>query len=247
MLIAFLADIHANEAAMAACLEQAHALGADHHVFLGDHLGYGPDPVRVLETVQALVERGAVAVVGNHDLAVLGRHTGGMSVDGLRGIAWTRSRLEGRHLEFLSRLPLTVEENGRLYVHANAWSPAGWEYITGVFDAARSMNATRCGWTFCGHVHTPALYHMTAAGRVAAFAPSPGVGIPLGRSRRWLTIVGSAGQPRDGNPAASFALLDADTMRLTFFRIPYDYQTTARRIREAGLPTAFADRLQVGA
>ena len=64
--------------------------------------------------------------------------------------------------------------------------------------------------------------------------------------RRWLAIPGSAGQPRDGNPAACYALFDDSTGVMTWFRVAYDFVTAARKIREAGLPESFAARLEVG-
>jgi diadenosine tetraphosphatase ApaH/serine/threonine PP2A family protein phosphatase len=76
--------------------------------------------------------------------------------------------------------------------------------------------------------------------------PVPGVGIPLGARRRWLAIVGSAGQSRDGNPAASYALLDDTSSLLTFFRVPYDYSAVARKIRDSGLPPGLVARLRAG-
>jgi diadenosine tetraphosphatase ApaH/serine/threonine PP2A family protein phosphatase len=87
------------------------------------------------------------------------------------------------------------------------------------------MLATPCRLTFCGHTHEPALYHMTAEGQVSGFTPVPGTGIPLGRLRRWLAIPGSAGQPRDGNPAAGYAMFD-DATRLAD---AYDLMATAAR------------------
>jgi diadenosine tetraphosphatase ApaH/serine/threonine PP2A family protein phosphatase len=88
---------------------------------------------------------------------------------------------------------------------------------------------------------------MTDDGRTSAFVPQPGVRIPLPVTRRWLAVVGSVGQPRDGNPAASYALFDDESALLTFFRVPYDYASVARRIRESGLPTGLAMRLETGA
>ncbi len=165
--------------------------------------------------------------------------------DDARGVVeWTRRELGAAQIEFLKGLPLTEERDGRLYAHANAWAPSGWEYVTGPVEAARSIRATPCRITFCGHVHEPILYHMTAAGRVLAFQPVPGTGIPLGPSRRWLAIPGSAGQPRDGNPAACYALLDDARDVLTYFRVPYDHETAARKVRAAGLPESLGLRLR---
>ncbi len=64
--------------------------------------------------------------------------------------------------------------------------------------------------------------------------------------RRWLAVLGSVGQPRDGNPAASFAMLDTASRELTYCRVPYDAAAAADRIRANGLPHWLADRLLVG-
>jgi diadenosine tetraphosphatase ApaH/serine/threonine PP2A family protein phosphatase len=239
MRIAFLADVHANLEALAACLEHARQSGAGRHVFLGDLVGYGADPGPVLETVTALVERGGAAVLGNHDLAVLHGPSPRMNPDARTVVEWTRSRLGPEALHFLGSLPLTVEEKDRLYVHANGWAPGEWEYVTSPFEAGRSMRATLCRLTFCGHVHTPAVYYSAGDGRTSAFAPVSGTAIPLGPPRRWLAIPGSVGQPRDANPAACYALFDDTTGLLTFYRVPYDAGVPLRKIRDAGLPPSF--------
>jgi len=64
--------------------------------------------------------------------------------------------------------------------------------------------------------------------------------------RRWLVLPGSAGQPRDGNPAACYATFEWPARRLTFHRVPYDHDTAATKIRAAGLPVMLADRLGDG-
>lgn len=246
MRIALLTDLHANHEALSACLEHARSNGAERFVFLGDLVGYGADPARVVDTVMALVERGAVAVLGNHDQAVAGSAGPQMHPEARQAIEWTRERLSPAQIEFLRELPLAVEAEDRLYVHANAWSPGDWEYITTPFDAGRSMRATSRRLTFCGHVHEPTLFHMAADGRVAGFLPVPGTGIPLSPRRRWLVIPGAAGQPRDGNPAAGYALFDEATNLATWFRVAYDHVTAARKIRGSGLPPIFAARLEAG-
>jgi diadenosine tetraphosphatase ApaH/serine/threonine PP2A family protein phosphatase len=118
--------------------------------------------------------------------------------------------------------------------------------VTDALAAARSMDAARATYVFSGHVHEPVLYYVGAAGRPLPFPPAPGVPIPVPPHRRWLTIVGSCGQPRDGNTAACYAMLDADRWRLTFHRIPYDWRTAAAKVRAAGLPEALAQRLERG-
>lgn len=246
MRIAFLTDIHANLEALVACLEHADRAGAGRCVFLGDLVGYGADPGPVVDIVRGLVERGSVAVVGNHDQAILYGASAQMSLEARTVVEWTRSRLGPAQLEFLRALPLAFEEAGRLYVHANGWAPDRWEYIVSPFDAGRSMRATRCRLTFCGHMHTPALYHLAGDGRASAFTPTPGAAIPLGPPRRWLVIPGSVGQSRDGNPAACYALLDDATDALVYQRVPYDVDAATAKIEAAGLPLSFNVRLGAG-
>ncbi len=248
MLIAMFSDIHANRQAFSACLAQASDLGAEQIVLLGDYVGYGADPEWTITTVMDLVEKGARAVLGNHDSAVSNPREQ-LNVEAKIVIEWTRGRLGVAERRFLERLPLTLNDDDRLYVHAEASSPKSWRYVTSIDAAAQSIIATSAQITICGHVHRPALYSMSATGKLTAFTPNTGATIQLlpGPGRRWLAVLGSVGQPRDGNPAASYAMLDTEKRELTYCRAPYDVEEAATRIRKNGLPTWFADRLLVGA
>ena len=245
MLIALFADIHGNRQAFEACLMQARGFGAEQSVLLGDYVGYGADPEWVVKTVIGRVEEGGIAVRGNHDNAVSNARER-LNVEAQIAIEWTRGELGSAERKFLEQLPLTGENDNRLYVHADASSPKSWRYVMNVEDAARSIKATSRLITFCGHVHRPALYTMSATGKMTAFTPTTGTAIQLLPSRRWLAVLGSVGQPRDGNPAASYAMLDTSRNELTFCRAPYDVEEAVTRIRNKGLPTSLADRLLVG-
>jgi predicted phosphodiesterase len=242
MLIAFFADIHANRQAFEACLAQARERGAERFVLLGDYVGYGGDPHWVVETVMDMVDHGAMAVLGNHDSAV-GNPNEQMDADAQTAVAWTRGVLGESQRRFLTGLPLTLNDEYRLYVHADASDPKRWLVVAGSADAARSLNATSAHMTFCAHSHRPALYSMTASATVTAFTPATDAAIPLLPGRRWLAVVGSAGQPRDGNAAASYALFDTVKRELTYCRAPYDIEAAAAQIRKHGLPPSLADRL----
>ena len=98
--------------------------------------------------------------------------------------------------------PLLVEEGERLFVHANAYAPAGWDYMTDRLQAARSMMATACRTTFCGHVHVPAVFHMARGGRPAEFTP-----VPSGGFRSWRRGSGSPSSGRSGSRATEIPLL----------------------------------------
>ncbi|HZR86109.1 MAG TPA: metallophosphoesterase family protein [Bradyrhizobium sp.] len=245
MLLALFSDIHANRQAFSACLEAARARGAERFIFLGDFVGYGGDPEWVVETATALIADGAVAVRGNHDQAI-STPSETMNEDARAAIEWTRDRLSSAQRRFLAELPLALEEEDCLYVHSEASQPERWRYVQATSDAARSMIATRAHVTFCGHIHKPALYSMSATAKMTSFVPVAGVPINLLKGRQWLAVLGSVGQPRDRNPAAAFAIYDTVAREITFCRVPYDVEAAARRIRDNGLPPWLAERLFLG-
>lgn len=246
MKIAVITDLHANREAVQAVLDHAQARGAEQHAFVGDFVGYGADPAWVVDKVRELVRGGAWAVQGNHDAAVADLPGPHMRPDARRVVEWTQAQLDAAQRDFLAGLPLTQEHDDLLFVHASAAEPAAWAYVHGRVEAAQSLLATARRITFCGHMHEPRLYHLLAVGRTGDFVPVPGVPIPLLGSRRWLAIPGSSGQPRDGDPAACYALYDSACSELVYWRVPYDVERAAAKIRAAELPPVLARRLLDG-
>jgi diadenosine tetraphosphatase ApaH/serine/threonine PP2A family protein phosphatase len=245
VLLAIFADIHANRQAFSACLGFARARGAERMILLGDYVGYGADPEWTIETVMGLVDDGAVAVRGNHDNAV-GATAESMNAEAQAAIEWTRGRLSAPQRRFLAELPFELQEEDRLYVHSEASNPSKWHYVRSASDAARSIVAASAHITFCGHIHQPALYSMSSAAKMTSFVPTSGVPVQLLGGRRWLAVLGSVGQPRDRDPAASFAMFDTNSREISYCRVPYDIEAAASRIRDNGLPLWLADRLSVG-
>lgn len=243
--LAVFADIHANRQAFSACLDFAWAHGAERIVCLGDIVGYGADPEWAVDTVMGLVDDGAIAVIGNHDHAV-STPSETMNAEAQAAIEWTRGRLSAPQRRFLAELPLKRQEGDRLYVHSEASHPARWHYVRGTAEAARSIGATEAQVTFCGHVHRPALYSMSSVAKMTSFIPTPDVPVQFLSGRRWLAVLGSVGQPRDGVPAASFAMVDTSSREITYCRVPYDVEAAAARIRANGLPHWLGDRLLLG-
>lgn len=248
MRVALFADIHANREAFSACLADAARRGHDRVAVLGDIVGYGADPAWAIDTVQSLVTAGAIAVRGNHDAAVAGDGDR-MSADAAQAVAWTRAKLDAPRRAFLAGLPLTHVEDAVLFVHANGWAPSDWGYVRTTVEAERSMRAIPQRITLCGHTHVPALFHMSPLRPAGRFEPVPGRPVPMAASHRWLGVIGSVGQPRDGVPAACYAMLDLSpgpSPSLTIHRVPYAAEDAARKIRAAGLPASLADRLLHG-
>jgi diadenosine tetraphosphatase ApaH/serine/threonine PP2A family protein phosphatase len=246
MRLALMADIHANREAFEACLVDAELQRAERLVLLGDYVNYGADPGWVVGTIMDRVAKGvAVAIQGNHDAAVNGK-AAAMDGDAESAMGWTRNQLDAAQRAFLAALPLTIEEGDCLFVHAEAAAPARWTYVTDAADATRSLKATRRRVTFCGHVHRPMVYNLSDTLRPGTFRPVAGIAIPLLPQRRWLAVMGSVGQPRDGNPAGCWALVDTARAELTYRRVPYEVDEASKKIRRAALPEMYAERLAWG-
>lgn len=245
MRLAVLADIHANREALDAVREAVATAAPDVIIIAGDIIGYGPDPAYAVELVADYATRGAHVVRGNHDQAVIDEDRG-MTGIAREAIRWTRQQLSADHRAFLASMPLTVAEEDRLYVHASADEPGRWHYVQSAQAAALSFTATGARLIVCGHTHVPAMFYARAGHPPVAFRPLDNQPAPLIATRRHLVVAGSVGQPRDGNPAACFVLIDLDRHRVTMRRVPYDAETTARKVLAAGLPPALATRLAIG-
>jgi diadenosine tetraphosphatase ApaH/serine/threonine PP2A family protein phosphatase len=246
MLTALFADVHANREALSACLADAASAGAELYVFLGDLVGYGPDPAWVVDRVAEMVGGGALAIQGNHDAAASSDlHTLGALAR--IAIEWTKHRLDAPQRDFLGGLPLDLNEDDRLYVHSSACDPQDWIYLLSPREAFQSFRATAQRLTFCGHAHIPALYNESPTSLPQQHVPVDNAPMPLLTQRRWIAVLGAVGQPRDHNPAACYGLLDTTKNRLTYRRVHYDADVTARKIVAAGLPEVLAKRIISGA
>ena len=246
MALALFADIHANLEALEACLRHARERDASSFAFLGDLVGYGADPKAVIAVAADHARLGAIVVKGNHDASVSG-DGGYLNDSAARSMEWTRTILDAGERRFLEDLPLLVRRDASCFVHASANAPERWEYVDGPGSVRRSADAAATRFTFSGHVHRPALHFSDARDRMVDFHPRPGTPIPLRANSRYLVIPGSVGQPRDGNPAAAYAMIDFDRATLVFHRVPYDHEAAALKIRRAGLPESLAYRLERGA
>lgn len=249
MKLALLSDIHANIQAFEACLAHARDQGAQQFALLGDLVGYGANPVAVVRLAQTLAANGALLIKGNHDAMAVEPPVIVKTV-GQSSAAWTHAQLNADQLLFLDQLPMTLQQDAILLVHASVDDPELWRYVydqraaTASLDAATAWPQVR--YVFCGHVHFQTLYYRGAGAELMKFMPTPGVAVPVPKHRHWLATIGSVGQPRDGNPQAMYAMFDTSKAQLTFHRVSYDHQAAAAAIRQVGLPAFFADRLEQG-
>lgn len=245
MRLALITDVHGNREGFSAVLDDLALRKIDRIVLLGDLVGYGPDPEWCVDMAARLVAEGALAVKGNHDHAIAAPSE---NMNALARVAldWTRPRLNDAARAFLAQLPMSVELADAAFVHASLHEPERWDYITNERRAVSSFRKTSARLIACGHTHIPLLTSLDTRGAVHAHAVTTGAPLPLLRSRRWLAVVGSSGQPRDGNPRAAYAIYDQNTLEFEFRRVPYDVGTTMAKMRDLGLPEPLAVRLMKG-
>ncbi len=265
MKLALLSDIHANIQALDTCLQHALDNGTEQFVLLGDFVGYGANPVEVVQRVQALAADGALVIKGNHDAGAVSPPLFARTV-GDSTTAWTHAQLSLDQRQFLHELPMVMQHGSILLLHASADGPDLWRYVYTGAAAAASLGAAATlpdvRHVFGGHVHHQTLYvgHGLGAGTgtgtgtggvrggqdVNKLSPLPGIAVALPMNRHWLATIGSAGQPRDGDPRAMYATFDTDTLAFTFHRVAYDHHAAADAIVQAGLPAWLAARLALG-
>ena len=231
-----ISDVHSNLEAFTAVLSRLDESGIDRIVCLGDIVGYGADPVECLELTE---EKCEIVLAGNHDYAVGGKHSvSGFNPDAAEAITWTRNVISGSWDEYLSSLPLIYEEEGIVFVHASPHKPERWSYIVSRQDAISEFRYFKKSAAFVGHSHIAGIYCHDGDTFDAE--------VILDENKRYIINVGSVGQPRDGNPSASFAVYDYDTKKISIERVEYDYKSAAKKILEAGLPSYLGSRLELG-
>ena len=236
---AVLSDIHANLAALDAVRGDMPAV--DEIWVLGDIVGYGPQPN---EVIRALQELGARSVMGNHDGAAIGTvDVGWFNPDAARAILWTSETVDENSRAYLATLPEVRREDDLTAVHGSPRDPT-WEYITGPGVAAANLGAFETRFCLHGHTHIPVVFH-AGDGRMDVVPATPDQPITLNGGRALLNP-GSVGQPRDGNPAASYLLMDDEKGQAQFRRVGYDVGTTQELMREVGLPPRLIERLSFG-
>jgi len=236
-------DIHANLAALEAVLAEARTLGFDEIWCLGDLVGYGPDPNECIERMQDFRH---VSLAGNHDWAALGKlDIRSFNVDARAANAWTQAQLTPGSREYLSGLPIHVERDGFCMAHASPREPV-WEYILDANLAYANFAHFSASACLVGHTHIPLIFALDEQRRRCETMLPPLSGqLTLG-AHRMIINPGSVGQPRDGDPWASYAILDVESQVWEFHRVVYPVEITQERMRARELPPRLIERLGVG-
>ena len=236
---AVFSDVHGNLPALDAVLEDMKAQEVTDYFCLGDIVGYGAEPGECLEKVRALK---CPVLKGNHDAAVTGESIMPLHSAAQQAVEYTKKQLSTEQKEYLRGLPL-VHCGKRFHaVHASFHEPPDWYYVMDVVDAAMCFYCERAPLLFCGHTHVPAVWESKNICRYLR----PKNPFTLEKGSRYLVNPGSVGQPRDGDPRASYLIYESASNRLFFRRVEYDIDRAQRTILEAGLPERLAERLEEG-
>ena len=242
MRYAIMADIHANLAAFNAVLDDMEQRGGVEEIWcLGDIVGYGPDPH---ECIERLRRYNHVCVAGNHDWAAIGKiSTTEFNPDAALACQWTTQQLNQEDIQYLESLPLTIDKDIFTLVHGSPREPI-WEYVISTGIARENFSFFQSPYCLLGHSHVPLVFK-EEDGSCTFSRLVANIGLALGESRLIINP-GGVGQPRDGDPRASYAIYDSDTRIVKLYRIPYDVAATQDKMMAKGLPVRLAVRLQQG-
>jgi len=230
MRYAIVSDIHANFAAWRTVLADIADIRADQIICLGDMVGYGPQPVEVLESVYRTVQ---VTLMGNHDAAVCGRLDPGLFLPHARAaVLRHRAQLSAAGIAWLERLPLVLTAPTFRCTHGDFSDPSAFYYILDEQDACPSWRATQEPLLFAGHTHMPGIYVSGASGQPHFLEPRD---FTLEPGKRYIVNPGSVGYPRTGPFRSSYCLYDDEAGTVVFRQLPFDDEAYRAALREAGL------------
>lgn len=240
MKTAILSDIHGNMEAFASVLNDIKSKNIRRIFCLGDCIGYGPEPDKVLAVIKG---KRIATVMGNHELAMTTpEYLAWFNVHAQISLCKTRNMLGPAAMEQIAGFP-------RFLIHHHARMVHGFPpdlprmYLfqaneEKLLEAFQQMTEKIC---FVGHTHQ--LKRISFDGSNILHRPLDKEIVRLEKDHRHIINVGSVGQPRDGNNNAKYIIWDefADSIEACF--VPYNIAATAAKIKKAGLPQLHAQRL----
>jgi len=246
MRILIVSDVHANLAALESVLRDAEDKGPIDGVWsLGDCVGYGPQPG---ECIARLKGFDAAMVAGNHERAATGAiGTEDFNPDAAAAAQWTKERLSPEEKAFLDGLAEVENQSSFTLVHGTLRWPI-WEYLYSTEAALGQLALQETPFGLVGHTHVPMLVveDRTSFDGCQLFRLADGETVDLDPNMRMVLNPGSVGQPRDGDPRASYAVYDSEEMTITLHRVEYAIDATQKLMAEAGLPRWLIERLSAG-
>ena len=241
MKYGFFSDVHANLEALKACIIDFRSEKLDKVYFLGDAVGYGPNPD---ECVKLIDEIAKVKLMGNHDYAALGlMETEYFNQYAAESMGWTKNSISEKTMEIMSDFELTHIIDHILLVHSSPREPENWHYILDMEDAEENFEFFTQRICLLGHTHRPYVVFKSESGEAILAKETE---VIIEEENRYLVNIGSVGQPRDGDPRSCYLIYDSDTSSIKLKRVQYDVKSTQKVMAQIGLPEYLIDRLAVG-
>ncbi|MEA1913123.1 MAG: metallophosphoesterase family protein [candidate division WOR-3 bacterium] len=241
MIYAIISDIHGNLESLLKVVEKIKSHKEIEKVIcLGDIVGYGADPEKCIQITKKISD---VILAGNHDFAACGMtNIEVFNPFAKQAVLWTRKVLDYREINFLKNLPLKSSMENMDFVHSSLYRPEEWRYLLSASDTYIDFQIMEKDILFIGHSHTPLVFE-NKVGKVKTITKEE---MNLQPEGKYIINPGSVGQPRDGDPRASFVIFDSKKNHLQRIRLEYDILEAQRKIREANLPEILAERLSYG-
>ncbi|HEC93205.1 MAG TPA: metallophosphoesterase [Candidatus Atribacteria bacterium] len=243
MKIGIISDIHSNSEALDNVLKDVKEI--DEFICLGDIVGYGADPNYCIRRMKELNCR---CIAGNHDFGAVGKlDINYFNYAAREAILWTSQKLDNNSIRYLLNLSENLTIRGEIYaVHGSPREPM-WEYILDENTANLIFNRYDFNIYFIGHSHLAGYFSFDKnSGRINYTNLNNGGNIEIDKNKRYIINCGSVGQPRDGNPKASYGIYDINSQKIVINRVSYPIYLTQRKIINAGLPEVLAERLSFG-
>lgn len=241
MRYGLISDIHGNLEALKAVIDTLSKESIDEYLCVGDVVGYGADPAACIGLIKLLRPRALIA--GNHDWAALEMISLEYFNDAAaEAVLWTRNMMAAGDMDFLRSFSLTYSGGTFSLVHGSIIEPERFNYILAPYDAYENMQVMKNDLCFIGHSHFAGIFSSDKDGARLML----GSHVKMSPDRKYIVNVGSVGQPRDGNPRASFAIYDDSKMTVEIKRVEYDIKFAQEKILKAGLPEWLALRLAEG-
>lgn len=241
MKYAVYSDIHSNLEAFEVVLKDINRQKVDKKIFLGDIVGYGPNPN---ECIEILKKNADIILAGNHDWAAVGKtDTSYFNPYAKESIEWTAEQLSKENRKFLRNLRPAITLNEFHIFHSTPLEPEQWHYIMTTQDAQENYELLKKDLCFIGHSHQPVVIEFVDKVNIMPFYD---LYKQLEKDRKYIVNVGSVGQPRDANPDSCYLIYDSKARSFEYRRIEYNIEKVQKKMKKHRLPQYLIERLAYG-
>lgn len=237
---AVISDVHSNLEAVKAVVADIRKRKIEKILFLGDAVGYGPDPNECIDIIK---ETCHTSIMGNHDQATIDPLTiEYFNEYAKRAILWTRDQISDKGLKFLRARNQTaiLKKENIFLVHSTPQEPEEWHYLYTLDDVDKNFHYFDMKICFVGHSHIPFIAERNTSGKIQVYRENK----KIERGKRYIVNAGSVGQPRDGEPKACYIRVKDNVIEI--IRVKYNIEKTQQKMLKADLPTPLIERLSRG-